>query len=121
MQAFDFDSAITMHRAWKMKFHMALDTIRGKDFDTQPIGDEARCSLGQWLAANARELEGYGATRELLAVHQEFHRQSESIADAIRNEKIVNLTDQAIVGFGVLSARIEALLQQLEKEIRQAG
>lgn len=104
-----------------MKFHMALDNIRSKDFDTQPIGDEARCSLGQWLAANARELEGYASARELLVVHQEFHRQSESIADAIRNGRIVNLADQAIVGFGTLSAKIEELLRQLEKEIRQAG
>lgn len=121
MQAFDFDSAITMHRAWKMKFHMALDNIRSKDFDTRPLGDEASCRLGQWLAANARELEGYGSTRELLAVHQEFHRQSESIADAIRNGNIVNLADKAIVGFGTLSARIEDLLRQLENEIQQAG
>lgn len=121
MQAFDFDSAITMHRAWKMKFHMALDNIRGKDFDTRPLGDEASCRLGQWLAASARELDAYDSARELLAVHREFHRQSELIADAIRDGKIVNLTDEAIVGFGALSARIEDLLRQLEKEIRQAG
>lgn len=121
MQAFDFDSAIDMHRSWKMKFHLAIDTIRSRDFDTQPIGDEAGCSLGQWLAANAGELGRFGSARDLLAIHQEFHRQSESIAEAIKNGKIVQLSDNAIVEFGALSARIEALLLELKSEIRQAG
>lgn len=121
MQAFDFDSAIDMHRSWKMKFHLALDNIRSRDFDTQPIGDEARCSLGQWLAANAGELESYGSARELQAIHQEFHRQSESIADAIKNGKIVSLKDKSVVDFGALSTRIEALLLKLKTEIGQAG
>lgn len=121
MQAFDFDSAINMHRSWKMKFHLALDNIRGGDFDTQSIGDEGLCSLGQWLAANAGELERFACAGELLTVHQEFHRQSEAIADAIKNGRIVRLTDQAIVEFGALSARIEALLSRLKTEIQQAG
>ncbi|MDP1734501.1 MAG: CZB domain-containing protein [Sulfuritalea sp.] len=121
MQAFDFDSAIDMHRSWKMKFHLAIDTIRSKDFDTQPIGDEAGCGLGQWLAANAGELARFRSATELLAIHQEFHRQSESIAAAIKSGKIVRLTDNAIVEFGALSAKIEALLLELKTEIRQAG
>ena len=121
MQAFDFDSAINMHRSWKMKFHLALDKIRGGEFDTQSIGDEGLCRLGQWLAVNAGELEKFACAGELLTVHQEFHRQSEAIADAIKNGRIVRLSDQAIVDFGVLSARIEALLQQLDTEIRRTG
>ena len=121
MQTFDFDSALAMHRSWKMKFHLAIDAIHSGDFDTQPLGDDARCSLGQWLAANASELEGYDSARELLAVHQEFHRQSESIADDIRSGRIVRLTDKAIVEFGTLSGKIEALLLQLKTEIQPAG
>lgn len=121
MQEFDFDGAINMHRSWKMKFHLALDTIRSPDFNTQPIGDEEGCSLGQWLAANAAELQGFASARELLTTHQEFHRQSESIADAIRQGRIVHLSDQAIVDFGALSARIEALLRQLKMEIQKLG
>lgn len=121
MQAFDFDSAITMHQSWKMKFHLALDTIRGGDFDTQPIGDDAQCSLGQWLTANAGELKGHAAVKELLATHREFHRQAEAIADAIKQGRIVRRGDQAIVEFGVLSAKIEALLSRLKKELPQAG
>ena len=119
MQAFDFDSAISWHRSWKMKFHIALDTIRGRDFDTQPIGDDTQCRLGQWLADNAGELAGSKAAGELLKVHSEFHRQSQSIADDIRNEKIVQLSDRAIIEFGVLSDRIETLLKQLKKELSQ--
>ncbi len=121
MQAFDFDSAISWHRSWKMKFHMALDTIRSKDFDTQPIGDDTQCRLGQWLAANASELAGSGSAKELVTVHGKFHRQSQSIADAIRNEKIVQLNDKAIVEFGVLSDRIETLLKQLKAELSRTG
>lgn len=121
MQAFDFDSAITLHRSWKMKFHLALDAIRGTDFDTQPIGDEAQCGLGKWLAANASELAGFASAKELEATHREFHRQSESIADAIKHGRIVRLGDQAIVEFGVLSGKIEALLLRLKAELQQAG
>ena len=43
MQTFDFDNALTMHRAWKMKFQLALGSVQGKDYDTQPIGDAAHC------------------------------------------------------------------------------
>lgn len=121
MQAFDFDSAINMHRSWKMKFHLALDNIRSGDFDTQSIGDEGLCSLGQWLTANAGELERFACAGKLLTVHQEFHRQSEAIADAIKNGRIVRLTDPAIIDFGTLSARIEVLLRQLDLEIRRTG
>jgi hypothetical protein len=121
MQAFDFDQALTMHRAWKMKFHLALERVSGKDFDTQPIGDAAQCSLGKWLAANAGELAGYASAGELLPVHEEFHRQAQSIADAIRNGKILHMSDKAIVGFGLLSGEIETLLQALDAELRQAG
>jgi hypothetical protein len=119
MQAFDFDCAVTMHRAWKMKFHLALDKVSGRDFDTQPIGDDAQCNLGQWLAANAGELEGFASATELQKVHEEFHRRSQAIADEIKNGKILHMGDRAIVDFGVLSAKIETLLQQLDGDLRQ--
>jgi hypothetical protein len=119
MQAFDFDHAITMHRSWKMRFHLALDRVQDKDFDTQPIGNAAQCSLGQWLAANAGELENFASARELLTAHEEFHRQSQSIADAIRIGKILRMTDNSILEFGALSGKIEALLLQLKTEIQQ--
>lgn len=121
MQAFDFDSAITMHRSWKMQFHMAIDAIRGEDFDTQPIGDDLQCSLGQWLAANAGELAGYDTVKELRVIHREFHRRAEEIADAIRNGRIVRRDDKAIVEFGGLSEKVEALLLRLKKETGRNG
>jgi hypothetical protein len=58
MQAFDFDNALDKHRAWKMRFQIALGSVQGKEYDTAPIGDAANCSLGKWLAANADELAG---------------------------------------------------------------
>jgi hypothetical protein len=121
MQKLDFDSAITMHRSWKMKFHLAIDNIRSGDYDPRPLGDDAQCALGQWLAANAGELKGFASAAELMAVHQDFHRRSESIADAIRQGRIVHLQDQTIVDFGTLSEKIESLLLQLKDEIRQVG
>lgn len=121
MQVFDFDSAITMHKAWKMKFHLAIDAIRASDFDVQPIGDAAHCALGQWLAANAGELEPFDTARELLAVHRDFHRRCEAIADAIRKGQVIRLDDEAVVEFGVLSEKIEAMLLRLKEELHQAG
>lgn len=121
MQKFDFDGAIAMHRLWKMKFHLAIDAIRSRDFDTQPIGDEAQCALGQWLSANAGELEGFESARELMTNHRDFHGRSESIADAIRNGKIVHLNDAAIVEFGTLSEKIETLLLQLKEDVQPAA
>lgn len=121
MQKLDFDSAIAMHRAWKMKFHLAIDNIRGGDYDTRPLGDDAQCALGQWLAANAGELKDFASAGVLMAIHQDFHQRSESIADAIRQGRIVHLRDKAIVDFGVLSEKIESLLLQLKAELQQAG
>ena len=37
MDRFDFEGAIAMHKAWKMKFHLALDRISGADYDTRPL------------------------------------------------------------------------------------
>ncbi len=121
MQAFDFDGAITFHRSWKMKFHLALNSIHGKDFDTQLIGDDAQCKLGLWLAANSSELAGSKLAGKLLKVHEEFHHRAKLIADDIRNGAIVQLNDNAIVDFGLLSERIETLLRQLKAELDPPG
>jgi hypothetical protein len=121
MKAFDFDDALTMHRAWKMKFHLALGRVQGKDFDTQPLGDAAHCSLGQWLAANATELAGSDAAGRLLPIHEEFHRQSKTIADDIRDGKILAMSDPAIAAYLSLSEQIEDLLLALKAELQSAA
>lgn len=120
MQAFDFDNALTMHRAWKMKFQLALGRVQGKDYDTGSIGDAANCSLGLWLAANAGELTGSATATELLPVHEEFHRQSKTIADEIRSGSILVMSDPAIVAYLALSSRIEDLLLMLKAELQTA-
>lgn len=117
MDRFDFEAAITMHRAWKMKFHLAIDSIRGSDYDTEPLGDADACPLGRWLAGNAGELEGNLTAAELIAIHADFHRRSEDIARAIRSGRIVHLADPAVVEFSVLSERIEDLLQRLRSDL----
>ena len=121
MQNFDFDNALTMHRAWKMKFHLALGSVQDKDYDTQPIGDAAQCSLGQWLAANAGELLRFAAAQELLTVHEEFHRQSKAIADDIRSGNILSMSDPAIAAYLSLSERIEDLLLQLKLDLQPSA
>lgn len=121
MQSFDFDNALTMHRAWKMKFHLALGSVQGRDYDTQPIGDAAQCSLGIWLAANAGELERIAAARELPTVHEEFHRQSKAIADAIRGGNILSMSDPAIGAYLSLSQQIENLLLQLKQHLQPSA
>lgn len=121
MNPFDFDEAITRHRAWKMKFHLAIDRIRGSDFDARPLGDDSGCALGEWLAANAGELQAFASARELAGLHKEFHHRSEAIAKAISSGGIVRLDDQAIVDFGDLSEKIEGLLARLRDEVRPAG
>lgn len=120
MQRFDFDNALTMHRAWKMKFHLALGSVQDRDYDTRPLGDAAQCSLGQWLAANAGELETSAAARELGVVHEDFHRTSQAIADDIRGGRILSMGDPAIAAYLALSERIEDLLARLRDELRAA-
>ena len=93
MLDFDFDKALTMHRAWKMKFHIALGRVQGEDFDSRPLGDATRCQLGHWLDANAAALRAFPAAVELLPVHEDFHRQSRAIADAIREGRILMARD----------------------------
>jgi len=118
MQAFDFDNALDKHRAWKMRFQIALGSVQGEDYDTAPIGDAASCSLGQWLAANADELADHAAAASLLPVHEEFHRQSKAIADQLRSGTVLALADPAIVAYLSLSARIEELLLQLKDQLK---
>lgn len=121
MQDFDFDAALTMHHAWKMKFHMALGRVAGEDFDSRPLGDAGRCALGGWLAENADALREVPAAARLLPVHEAFHRQSQAIADAVRAGLILRMNDPAIVGYLELSARIEALLLELRHELGAAS
>jgi len=118
MQAFDFDNALTMHRAWKMKFQLALGSVQGKEYDVRPLGDAAYCSLGQWLAANAGELAGSAAAGRLQPIHEEFHRQSMAIADDIRCGRILSMADPAIAAYLDLSAEIEDLLLGLKAELQ---
>ncbi len=118
MQAFDFDNALDKHRAWKMRFQIALGSVQGADYDTAPIGDAAQCSLGKWLAANAAELAGSAAAGRLLPIHEEFHRQSKAIADEIRSGGILVMADPAIVAYLALSGQIEDLLLRLKAELQ---
>ena len=121
MLDFDFDKALTMHRAWKMKFHIALGRVQGEDFDTRPLGDATQCELGRWLAQNADGLHALPAAAELLPVHEEFHRQSQAIADAIREGRILHMDDPAIGAYLDLSARIEERLLKLKHELHSAA
>ncbi len=121
MLDFDFDKALAMHRAWKMKFHIALGQVQGEDFDTRPLGDAAQCELGHWLAQNADELRALPAAAELLPVHEEFHRQSQAIADAIREGHILHMSDPAIGAYLDLSTRIEERLLKLKHELNPAA
>ncbi len=120
MQAFDLEEALTMHRAWKMKFQLALGSVQDRDFDTRPLGDAAQCALGKWLAANPGELEGFAAADELRTQHEEFHRRSQAIADAIREGNILHMADPAIVDYLTLSEHVEALLTRLDAHCRRA-
>jgi len=120
MQDFDFDNALAMHRAWKMKFHIELGRVQGADFDTHRLGDETQCELGRWLAASSQELATSAVATELLPAHAEFHRQSRAIADAVRQGRILHMSDPAIVAYLDLSARIESLLQKLRLEVARA-
>lgn len=121
MQDFDFENALAMHRAWKMKFHIALGRVQGEDFDTRPLGDAAQCGLGQWLAANAAELARLPTAAELLPVHEQFHRESKAIADAIREGRILRMEDPAISAYLTLSTRIEGLLIKLKRELQASA
>lgn len=118
MQDFDFESALTMHRAWKMKFHIALGRVQGEDFDTRPLGDAVQCGLGRWLAANAGEPSRSPTVAELLPVHEQFHQESKAIADAIREGRILRMDDPAIGAYLTLSTRIEGLLLKLKHELQ---
>jgi hypothetical protein len=54
-------------------------------------------------------------------VHEEFHRQSQAIADAIREGRILHMDDPAIGAYLDLSARIEERLLKLKHELHSAA
>ena len=66
-------------------------------------------------------LQASPAAVELLPIHEEFHRQSRAIADAIREGRILHMADPAIVAYLDLSERIEQALIRLRDEPRAAA
>jgi hypothetical protein len=104
-----------------MKFHIELGRVQGEDFDTRPLGDASRCALGCWMADNAGALATSATARELGPLHEDFHRQSQAIADAIRGGRILHMDDPAIAAYLTLSSRIEALLLRLKREAQTAS
>ena len=81
----------------------------------------AQSALGRWLAANAGELSASPAVARLLPAHDEFHRQSRAIADAVREGLTLHMNDPPIVAYLDLSERIEALLLDLKHELHPAA
>lgn len=118
MQGFDFDNALTMHRTWKRKLHPALGSLQGRDYDTRPLGDAVQGSPGQWLMANASELEPCVAAREPGVVHEDFRRTAQAVADDIRGGRVLSMGDPAIAACPALSDASKARLARLGDEFR---
>jgi methyl-accepting chemotaxis protein len=80
--AFDFDSAIEAHRAWKVKLRKAI--AEHDKLDADKICRDDQCPLGKWIHGPGGERFG---TRklftDLLAKHAEFHQAAAKVARKI--------------------------------------
>jgi PAS domain S-box-containing protein len=72
---------IDKHVAWRGRL---LDAVRSGLVDPGQAGDSTRCDLGRWLAENESLLSGRPEYRELVALHEDFHREAQAIALLIK-------------------------------------
>ncbi|WP_374674715.1 methyl-accepting chemotaxis protein [Ideonella sp.] len=81
-EAFDFDSAVEAHRAWKVKLRSAI--AQHSQLDADALCRDDRCPLGQWLHGGGRGRWGHHpAFVTLVNEHAGFHRAAGQVAHAV--------------------------------------
>jgi hypothetical protein len=110
MQDFDFDSALTMHRAWKMKFQHGAGPRPGRGLRHAVRSAMPRnAALGRWLAANAGELSASPAVASCCRRTTSSTVSPGPSPTRSASGLILRMNDPAIVAYLDLSERIEAL------------
>jgi methyl-accepting chemotaxis protein len=103
LAAFDFDTAIEAHRAWKVKLRKAIADHERMDSET--ICRDDQCPLGKWIhgPGGAR----FGSRKvftELLAKHAEFHQTAGEVARTINAGHYADA--ERLIGSGSDFARV---------------
>ena len=114
----NLDEAIAKHAEWKVKFRAAME--HQEQVDHALIGDDHRCTLGQWLYAEGKaEHEAKPEFRFLVAKHKEFHAEAAKVAQLINTrqyaeaEKALNFA----TSYNTASNAVSAAILKLKKTL----
>jgi len=90
------DEAIAAHKAWKVRFRVAM--AKREALDVEQIAANDRCQFGQWLYSAGKQEFGHLAEYErCVEAHSDFHRECGKVADALNTQGI--MAAERMLGF----------------------
>lgn len=113
---FDFDQARIKHMLFKSKLRSIL---YGSNTDEQPILDERKCSLGQWIYGHA--LEKYGHIPEMLkleSVHSNIHNTAKELLNLYHSGKEAEARE-GLSGINHIAEELVNLLNTIENKVAE--
>ena len=76
----NFDEAIQVHAAWKIKLSTYLRKADGSLKAAEARVDN-RCALGQWLYGEGKKYSSMAEYQTLIGEHARFHRAAGEVID----------------------------------------
>lgn len=115
----NWDNAVKMHAAWKMRLLAYIRDPRIK-IDPAVVGVDNRCPLGIWLHSEVKQkLAGMPEFETLIAEHARFHRAVGSAVEQVNAGKIVS--DQTVLGweseFAASSRVLVTTIMKLKRKV----
>jgi methyl-accepting chemotaxis protein len=119
MANIDLLIAQSKHLEWKFKLRSFLEGCEKWTLTEGQATSHKECELGRWLYSHGLEkYGGFSATRELERTHEELHSTIKRVVQMKRagNQAEVEEESSKVEPF---SHKIVALLEQLEKQVRE--
>jgi methyl-accepting chemotaxis protein len=114
----DFLIAQSKHLEWKFKLRSFLEGCAKWTLTEGQATSHKECELGRWLYSHGLEkYGGFPATRELERTHEELHSTIKRIVEMKHAGNQAGERESSEVE--PLSKKIIALLEQMEKQVRE--
>lgn len=90
------EEAIAAHKAWKVRFRVAM--AKRENLDIEQVAADDRCQFGQWLLSDGKGKFGHLAEyAACIDVHADFHRECAKVAEALNTQGI--MAAERMLGF----------------------
>ncbi len=112
----DFDEAIQVHAAWKIKLSAYLRKADGS-LNSGEVRSDNRCALGQWLYGEGRKHASTLEYQTLISEHAKFHRAAADVIDkANKGAANANAMLNFSSDYGIASRNVVTAIMQLKKK-----